>query len=72
MTIESIFLKIRPLLLEWSGQLIFLGLTRSVYGRFYFEQIEESTDKALFRVLAISTACRYNAVTAMLISHNQR
>jgi hypothetical protein len=27
MTIEAIFFKIRNLLLEWSGQLIFLGLT---------------------------------------------
>jgi hypothetical protein len=26
-TIEAIFFKIRYLLLEWSGQLIFLGLT---------------------------------------------
>jgi hypothetical protein len=29
MTIEAIFTKIKDLLLEWSGQLIFLGL--SVY-----------------------------------------
>jgi hypothetical protein len=28
MSIEAIFFTIRSLLLEWSGQLIFLGLTK--------------------------------------------
>jgi hypothetical protein len=30
MTIEAIFFKISNLLVEWSGQLIFLGLTQNI------------------------------------------
>ena len=37
MTIEAIFFKIRNLLLEWSGQLISLGLTNRGQNRIFFD-----------------------------------